>query len=108
MTPWKKQPARKWVLSIIFCGLKHMAYVLSIQNKMFTIMQKKPHCCLLIYFSLIRIGEQPNSLGRRRINSVWVFVMLLWFWEGTTAGTASKPAHTSHNNSLNNKHAESI
>lgn len=41
MTPWKKQPARKWVLSIIFCGLKHMAYVLSIQNKMFTIMQKK-------------------------------------------------------------------
>lgn len=65
MTPWKKQPARKWVLSIIFCGLKHMAYVLSIQNKMFTIMQKKipKHCCSLIYFSLILTGEQPNSLG---------------------------------------------
>lgn len=28
-------------MGIIFCGLKHMAYVLSIQNKMFTIMQKK-------------------------------------------------------------------
>lgn len=49
MTPWKKQPARKWVLSIIFCGLKHMAYVLSIQNKMFTIMQKNPQTLLLIY-----------------------------------------------------------
>lgn len=108
MTPWKKQPAWKWVLSIIFCGLKHMAYVLSIQNKMFTIMQKKnPQTLLLIDLFFFNTYWGTAKL-LRRINSVWVFVMLLWFWEGTTAGTASKPAHTSHNNSLNNKHAESI